>query len=170
MHRSVAKIVFWLHGHIPRAYNIHVMYNFEHHGSWVTAERGVCVVIADVCHTVKNIHFSTSVQKLLTLLFSPFTQTWFTICPSKKCISHSEINNFFFNPFCPLSLHTFWHLVIYVYILSHMCIYWLICVYIVYCSIQCPEIWTTWIINDITHTPNVTTITPHPPHLHTCTD
>ena len=36
MHRPMAKIVFWLHGHIPRAHNIHVMYNFEHHGcsSW----------------------------------------------------------------------------------------------------------------------------------------
>ena len=114
------------------------------------------VVVADVRHTVKNIRFSASVQKLLTLLFSPFTQTWLTIGPSKKCISHSEINYFFFNPFCPLSLHTFWHLVI--------------CVYIVYCSIQSPEIRMTWIINDITHTQNVTTITPHPPHLHTCTD
>ena len=55
------------------ALNIHVMYNFEHHSSQVAAEWGVCVVIADVRHTVKNVCFSTSVQKLLTLLFSPFT-------------------------------------------------------------------------------------------------
>ena len=92
MHRSVAKIIFWLHDHMPRAHNIHVMYNFEHHSSQVAAEWGVCVVIGDVCHTVKNICFSTSVQKLLTLLFSPFIQTWLTICPSKKCISHTDIN------------------------------------------------------------------------------
>ena len=116
VHRSVAKIIFWLHDHMPRAHNIHVMYNSEHHSSWVAAEWGVCVVIADARHTLKNIRFSTSVQKLLTLLFSSFTQTWLTICPSKKCISHSDISYFFFNPICPLSLHTFWHLVIYIYI------------------------------------------------------
>ena len=69
------------------------MYNFEHHSSQAAAEWGVCVVIADVCHTVKNIRFSTSVQKLLTL-FSPFTQTWLTISPSKICISHSDITFF----------------------------------------------------------------------------
>ena len=111
MHRSVAKIIFCLHDHMPRAHNIHVMYNFEHHSSQVAAEWGVCVVIADVRHTVKNVCFSTSVQKLLTLLFSPFTQTWLTIWPSKKCTSHTNINLKKFNPFCPLSLHTFWHLV-----------------------------------------------------------
>ena len=60
---------------MPRAHNIHVMYNFEHNSSQVAAEWGVCVVTADVHHTVKNVCFSTSVQKLLTLLFSPFTQT-----------------------------------------------------------------------------------------------
>ena len=112
MHRSVAKIIFWWHDHMPRAHNIHVMYNFEHHSSQVAAEWGVCVVIADVRHTVKNVCFSTSVQKLLTLLFSPFTQTWLTIWPSKKYTSHTYINLKKFNPFCPLSLHTFWHLVI----------------------------------------------------------
>ncbi len=112
MHRSVAKIIFWLHDHMPRAHNIHVMYNFEHHSSQVAAEWGVCVVIADVRHTVKNVCFSTIVQKLLTLLFSPFTQTWLTIWPSKKHKSHTDINLKKFNPFCPLSLHTFWHLVI----------------------------------------------------------
>ena len=116
MHRSVAKIIFWLHDHMPRAHNIHVMYNFEHHSSQVAAEWGVCVVIADVRHTVKNVCFSTSVQKLLTLLFSPFTQTWLTIWPSKKHKSHTDINLKKFNPFCPLSLHTFWHLVIYIYL------------------------------------------------------
>ena len=58
--------------------------------------------------------FSTSVQKLLTLLFSPFTQTWLTIWPSKKYTSHTDINLKKCNPFCPLSLHTFWHLVIYI--------------------------------------------------------
>ena len=114
MHRSVAKIIFWWHDHMPRAHNIHVMYNFEHHSSQVAAEWGVCVVIADVRHTVKNVCFSTIVQKLLTLLFSPFTQTWLTIWPSKKHKSHTDINLKKFNLFCPLSLHTFWHLVIYV--------------------------------------------------------
>ena len=113
MHRSVARIIFWLHDHMPRAHNIHVMYNFEHHSSQVAAEWGVCVVISDVCHTVKNLCFSTSVQKLLTLLFSPFTQTWLTIWPSKKYKSHTDISFKKFNPFCPLSLHTFCHLVIY---------------------------------------------------------
>ena len=34
---------------MPRAHNIHVMYNFEHHSSQVAAEWGDCVVIADVC-------------------------------------------------------------------------------------------------------------------------
>ena len=82
-HRSVAKIIFWLHGHIPRGHSIHVIYNFEHYSSWLAAQWGVCVVIDDVRHTVKT-YFSTSVQKLLTLSFSPFAQTWFTICPSKK--------------------------------------------------------------------------------------
>jgi len=113
MHRSVARIIFWLHNHMPRAHNIHVMYNFEHHSSQVAAEWGDCVVIADVRHTVKNVCFSTIVQKLLTLLFSPFTQTWLTIWPSKKYKSHTDINLKKFNPFCPLSLHTFWHLVKY---------------------------------------------------------
>ena len=116
MHRSVAKIIFWWHDHMPRAHNIHVMYNFEHHSSQVAAEWGVCVVIADVRHTVKNVCFSASVQKLLTLLFSPFIQTWLTIWPSKKYTSHTDINFKKCNPFCPLSLHTFWHLVIYIYI------------------------------------------------------
>ena len=92
MHRSVARIIFWLHDHMPRAHNIHVMYNFEHHRSQVAAEWGVCVVIADVHHTVKNVCFSTYVQKLLTLLFSPFTETWLTIWPSKKYKSHTDIN------------------------------------------------------------------------------
>ena len=110
MHRSVARIIFWLHDHMPRAHNSHVMYNFEHHSSQVAAEWGVCVVIADVHHTAKNVCFSTIVQKLLTL-FSPFTQTWLTIWPSKKYKSHTNINVKKFNPFCPLSLHTFWHLV-----------------------------------------------------------
>ena len=68
------------------------MYNFEHHSSQVAAEWGVCVVIADVRHTLKNVCFCTSVQKLLTLLFSPFTQTWLTIWPSKKYTSHTDIN------------------------------------------------------------------------------
>jgi len=77
---------------MPRAHKIHVMYNFEHHSSQVAAEWGVCVVIPDVRHTVKGICFSTSVQKLLTLLFSPFTQTWLTIWPSKKYKSHTNIN------------------------------------------------------------------------------
>ena len=78
--------------HMPRDHNIHVMYNFEHHSSQVAAEWGVCVVTADVHHTVKNVCFSTSLQKLLTLLFSPFTQTWLTIWPSKKYKSHTDIN------------------------------------------------------------------------------
>ena len=95
MHRSVARIIFWWHDHMPRAHNIHVMYNFEHHSSQVAAEWGVCVVIADVRHTVKNVCFSTSVQKLLTLLFSPFTQTWLTIWPSKKYKSHTNISYYF---------------------------------------------------------------------------
>ena len=110
--RSVARIIFWWHDHMPRAHNIHVMYNFELHSSQVAAEWGVCVVKADVRHTVKNIYFSTSVQKLLTLLLSPFTQTWLTIWPSKKYKSHTDIYLKKFNPFCPLSSHTFWHLVI----------------------------------------------------------
>ena len=121
MHRSVARIIFWLHDHMPRAHNIHVMYNFEHHSSQVAAEWGVCVVIADVRHTVKNVCFSTSVQKLLTLLFSPFIQTWLTIRPSKKYKSHTNINLKKFNPFCPLSLHTFWHLVIYIWACDKRC-------------------------------------------------
>ena len=92
---------------MSKAHNIHVMYNFEHHSSQVAAEWGVCVVITDVRHTVKNVRFSTSVQKLSTLLFSPFTQTWLTIWPSKKYKSHTDIKKQ--QPFCPLSLHTFWH-------------------------------------------------------------
>ena len=131
MHRSVAKIIFWWHDHMPRAHNIHVMYNFEHHSSQVAAEWGVCVVIADVRHTVKNVCFSTSVQKLLTLLFSPFTQTWLTIWPSKKHTSHTDINLKKFNPFCPLSLHTFWHLVIYIYLY----------IYIYVCVCTCIHAW-----------------------------
>ena len=91
MHRSVARIIFWLHDHMPWAHNIHVTYNFEHHSSRVAAEWGVCIVIADVRHTVQNACFSTSVQKLLTLLFSPFTQTCLTIWPSKKYKSHTNI-------------------------------------------------------------------------------
>ena len=120
MHRSVARILFWLHDHMPRAHNIHVMYNFEHLSSQVAAEWGVCVAIADVRHTVQNVCFSTSVQKLLTLLFNPFTETWLTIWPSKKYKSHTDINVKKFNPFCPLSLYTFWHWVvcvcIYIYV------------------------------------------------------
>ena len=92
MHGSVARIIFWLHDHMPRAHNIHVMYNSEHLSSQVAAEWGVCVVIADDRHTIKNVCFSTIVQKLLTLLFSPFTQTWLTIWPSKKYKSHTDIN------------------------------------------------------------------------------
>ena len=42
---------------MPRAHNIHVMYNSEHHSDQVAAEWGVCVVIADVRHTVKNVFF-----------------------------------------------------------------------------------------------------------------
>ena len=98
MHRSVARILFWWHDHMPRAHNIHVMYNSEHHSSQVAAEWGVCVVIADVRHTVKNVCFSTSVQKLLTLLFSPFTQTWLTIWPSKKYRFHTDIKFFLIQP------------------------------------------------------------------------
>ena len=118
MHRSVARIIFWLHDHMPRAHNMHVMYNFEHRSSQVAAEWGVCVVIADVRHTIKNVCFSTSVQKLLTLLFSPFTQTWLTIWPSQKYKSHTDINLKKITPFCPLSLHTFRHLVMCVMIFS----------------------------------------------------
>ena len=151
-HRSVARILFWWHDHMPRAHNIHVMYNSEHHSDQVAAEWGVCVVIADVrhtvncehhssqvaaeCvviadvrHTVQNIYFSTSVQKLLTLLFSPFTQTWLTIWPSKKYKSHTDINIYKNQPLLSTFLahllalsHTHIHTHIYIYIYVYVCV------------------------------------------------
>ena len=106
MHRSVAKIIFWLHDHMPRAHNIHVMYNFEHNSSQVAAEWGVCVVIADVHHSVKNTFFHFCAKNYwhyCLVLLRKHDLLILSVLP-KKCISHSDINYFFF--FQPL-LSTF---------------------------------------------------------------
>ena len=100
LHRSVEKIIFWLHGHIPRDHNIHVVCGFEHHGRWITAEWGFCVVIASVHHTVtvRNVTLkkhTTSAQNPTDIAL--FFHTKMTYYP--KHVYFILTGFFFFQPF-----------------------------------------------------------------------
>lgn len=115
MPRSVAKIIFWLHRHTHR--NITFMY-------WTILSTRVTKLEEHLCWNSRCLshmffHFCAETTDIIVLLFHTKMTLYIMYVLPKN--AHLILTFTFFNPFCPLSLHTFGHLLIYQLHLQRNC-------------------------------------------------